>query len=458
MADRAILWRAMAGSPILRTLVWSDLTDADKEDLVDRDLNRSVPDGLRRQISELIDDVRLRGDAAVCDALRRFDGIDVAPEGLRVSDAEWEEAPTKVDPRVRDAIADMVDHIERFNRELIRNLPSWTFESDPGLQIGEKVTPIASAGLFCPSGKASYPSVLAQLGGPAVVAGVPKIAVVVPPKPGGSGEIDPAVLSVARQLGLREVFRVNGPAGIAALAFGTESIPRVVKVMGPGSLPVTVAQLEVQRYGTAVHLALGPTESVVIADETADPDVLALDLMTEAEHGTDSCTLLITTSRDLARVTEERLKEHIGHLPVERADAVRSSLGVNGGCVIVGNLETAADVANRFAPEHLQLVVDDRLESATLDLLVHAGEILLGQSTPFAAANFLIGCPASLPTNGFARVNGGITVDAFMKRTAVARADRNALARLAPSIEALADVEGFSAHGNALRGRFSKPS
>jgi len=440
-------------SSILRTLVWLELTDMDKVSLVDRDLDKSIPTALRDHICALIEDVRSRGDAAVCDALRTFDRIDVSPADLRVGDAEWEAAADKVEPRVLEAITDMVAHIKRFNVELLKQLKNWEFESEPGLRIGERVTPISSAGLFCPSGKASYPSVLAQLGGPAIVAGVPQVAVVVPPKPGGAGEVDPAVLMVARELGLREVFRVNGPAGIAALACGTETIPRVVKIMGPGSLPVTVAQLEVQRYGTAVHLALGPTESVVIADDTADPDVLALDLMTEAEHGTDSCTLFITASRDLARATEERLRIHVAGLPSERAEAVRSSLGVNGGCVLVSDLDEAADVANRFAPEHLQLVVDESVEQRTLDKLVHAGEILLGQSTPFAAANFLIGCPASLPTNGFARVNGGVTVDSFVKRTAVARASRSALERLSPSIVALADAEGFSAHGNALRDR-----
>lgn len=448
----------MSSSSILRTLVWSDLSEADRVSLVDRDLDKSIPAALREQIAALIQDVRTRGDAAVCDALRTFDGVEVAPGELRVDDAEWDAAPSKVDAQVHEAITDMVDHIRRFNVELLSRLTDWEFEGEPGLRIGERVTPIASAGLFCPSGKASYPSVLAQLAGPAVVAGVPQIAVVVPPKPGGTGEVDPAVLMVARELGVREVFRVNGPAGVAALAFGTETIPRVVKIMGPGSLPVTVAQLEVQRFGTAVHLALGPTESVVIADDSADPDVLALDLMTEAEHGTDSCTLFITTSRALAQATEARLGVHVANLPAERAEAVRSSLGVNGGCVLVGDLVEASEVANRFAPEHLQLVVDASLEQQTLDLLVHAGEILLGQSTPFAAANFLIGCPASLPTNGFARVNGGVTVDSFVKRTAVARADRQALQRLSSSIITLADAEGFSAHGNALRNRFGASS
>ncbi|MEN9803628.1 MAG: histidinol dehydrogenase, partial [Actinomycetota bacterium] len=283
---------------------------------------------------------------------------------------------------------------------------------------------------------------------------VPEIRVVVPPKPGANGAVDSVVLAVADELGLADVYRANGPAGIAALAFGTESIPRVVKVMGPGSWPVTVAQLEVQRYGTATQMALGPTESVVVADDSADPRRLAADLLIEAEHGTDSCTLLVSTSATLLDAVDTELSEQIAALPAERADAARASLGVNGGGVLVDSLDDALEVANAFAPEHLQLVVRTADEDRALSGLVHAGEILIGQDTPFSAANFVIGCPASLPTNGFARVTSGVTVDAFLKRTAVARASAEALRRLAPSIVTLSDVEGFSAHGNALRLRF----
>jgi len=439
---------------VLRVMTWSSLDHASRRSLVDRDINKSIPPELREQIAGLVADVRERGDAAVCDALARFDEVDIDPDGLRVSDDERERARGQVDADVRTAIRDMVDHIRRFNEEVLARHGDWQFESDPGLVVGERVSPIASAGLFCPSGKASYPSVLAQLGGPATVAGVPLLQVVVPPKPGAKGAVDPVVLAVADELGIRDVFRVNGPAGIAALAFGTESIERVVKVMGPGSLPVTVAQLEIQRWGTATQMALGPTESLVIADETADSRRLAADLMIEAEHGTDSCTLFVTTSEALVGAVQSQLVEQIAVLPAERATAVRASLGVNGGCVIVNDLSEAARVANEFAPEHLQLVVAPARENEVLDLIAHAGEILIGQDTPFSAANFLIGCPASLPTNGFARVTSGVTVEAFLKRTAVARADERALRRLAPSIVTLADVEGFPAHANALRLRF----
>ena len=439
---------------VLRRLTWSSLDADARRDLFDRDIDRSVSPQLREQISALVADVRERGDVAVCEALATFDGVEISPSGLRVSPEERAKASSQVDDSVRRAIRDMVDHVRRFNEALRERLADWSFESEPGLVIGEKVTPIASAGLFCPSGKASYPSVLAQLGGPAVVAGVPDVHVVVPPKPGANGDVDAVVLAVADELGLENVYRVNGPAGIAALAFGTESIPRVVKVMGPGSWPVTVAQLEVQRYGTATQMALGPTESLVVADDSADPCRLAADLLIEAEHGTDSCTFLVTTSSSLLEAVDAELERQMAVLPAERARAAASSLGHNGGAVVVDDLRTAVDVANQFAPEHLQLVVRDADEETVLAGLVHAGEILLGQDTPFSAANFVIGCPASLPTNGTARVTSGVTVDAFMKRTAVARASSEALRRLAPSIITLSDVEGFAAHGNAVRIRF----
>lgn len=439
---------------MMRHLRWTAMSAVERRALVDRDINRAIPPGLRDQISKLVEDVRDRGDAAVCDALERFDGVAITPEQLLVGPDERERAYSSVDEGLRAAIKDMVSHIRRFNEALMERLVDWEFESDPGLVVGERVSAIASAGLFCPSGKASYPSVLAQLGGPAVVAGVETVRVVVPPKPGANGAVDPVVLCVADELGIEEVFRVNGPAGVAALAFGTENIGRVVKVMGPGSLPVTVAQLEIQRWGTATQMVLGPTESLVIADASADPRRLAADLLIEAEHGTDSCTVLVTDSSALIGAVEAELTVQLAALPAARAEAASASLGVNGGCVLVDDLDDAVVVANEFAAEHLQIAVSAANEARVLDGLRHAGEILIGQDTPFSAANFLIGCPASLPTNGFARVSGGITVDAFVKRTAVARADASALRRLAPSIVALADVEGFPAHANALRVRF----
>jgi histidinol dehydrogenase len=320
--------------------------------------------------------------------------------------------------------------------------------------VGEKFTPIASAGLFVPGGKASYPSVAYQLGVPAVVAGVSRIAVVVPPLPNGSGEVDPGVLVVCRMLGINEVYRANGPAGIAALGFGTHSISAVRKIVGPGSPAVTAAQVEMQRHGVSTMMVLGPTESMMVVDNSTDAHRAALDLLIEAEHGEDSTVVLVSTDRNMIEAIDSELQQLIVELPAHRASAARAALGMNGGSVLVATLAEACDIVNAFAPEHLQLAVQLAHADELLQRITNAGEILVGQDTPFSAANFVLGCPASLPTSGFAAVSSGITAATFLKSTAIASADSNALRRMSPTITALSDHEGFSAHGNALRKRF----
>ena len=435
----------------LRVIDWANSDAATRSALFNRGLDDIFNPDLRRDISMLIEDVRDRGDLALCEALARFDDVEVDPDGLRISDTEWESA--SVSPEVDRAIDAAITNLRAFNEQQLERSGDWSHEVSPGLVFGEKITPIASAGLFTPSGKASYPSVTYQLAVPAIVAGVPEIAVVVPPVPGGSGEVDPAVLVVCRKLGIRNVFRVNGPAGIAALGFGTETIPKVSKIVGPGSPAVTIAQVEMQRHGVATMMLLGPTESLVIADDTADVLRLAADLLIEAEHGTDSAVVLVTPSAALVEAVDAELERQLADLPEARATAARASLGVNGGAVIVDDLDAAVDVANRYAAEHLQIAVADSEIERVVDGIVNAGEILIGQHTPFSTANFVIGCPASLPTSGFAHVSSGITAQAFLKRTAVARADEQALADMAPAITALADHEGFPAHAAAIRRR-----
>lgn len=438
---------------VLRTLTWKNMSDTERSSFCARGLHDIFDPSLRESIAALIDDVRANGDEAVCRALATFDGVTLSPDELTIDPDAI--ASARVDPALEAALVDAVDHLRAFNEHLMERASAWSIEIEPGLFAGEKITPISSAGLFVPSGKASYPSVAYQLGVPAVVAGVPDIALLVPPKPGANGAVDPAILVVCRLLGIRRVYRANGPAGIAALGFGTESIPPVRKIVGPGSPAVTCAQVEMQRHGVATMMLLGPTESLVIADDSADPVRLAADLLIEAEHGTDSSVVLVATSADLVARVETELQRQIADLPATRAEAARASLGVNGGAVLVASLGEAADVANRYAPEHLQIAVDDAVVDTVVDSLVNAGEILVGQHTPFSAGNFLIGCPASLPTSGFAHVSSGITAEAFLKRTAVARADRRALQRMAPSIVTLAEHEGFPAHANAITRRFS---
>lgn len=437
--------------PVMRRMIWARMSEAERTALCERGLTAIFDADLKVAIGQIIDDVRANGDEAVCRALRDFDKVTLEPHQLKATPTELADATVSAD--VDAAIDDAIVHLRAFNQQLMTRAGDWSFESEPGLIVGEKITPITSAGLFVPSGKASYPSVAYQLAVPATVAGVPTLALVVPPMPDGSGRIDPAVLVVCRKLGITEVFRVNGPAGVAALGFGTETIPKVRKIVGPGSPPVACAQVEMQRYGVATMMILGPTESMVIADDSADARLAAADLLNEAEHGTDSTVVLITTSIAVADAVEVELDRQLSSLPAPRAEAARASLGINGGCVLVGDLGEAAKVANRWAPEHLQVAVSDDAEAELLDQLVNAGEILIGQHTLFSAGNFVIGCPASLPTGGFAHVSSGITADTFLKRTAIARADANALQRMTPTILAMSAHEGFPAHANAAQQR-----
>jgi histidinol dehydrogenase len=434
---------------VMRRLTWSTMDADERDELCDRGLEAIFDSALKESIGRIIDDVRNHGDEAVCRALHAFDGVELDPDDLKVGAEEM--AAASVDPDVEAALDDAIAHIRAFNELVMARATDWQVEQEPGLMIGEKIGPISSAGLFVPSGKASYPSVAYQLAVPAVTAGVPTIALVVPPVPGGGAAVDPAVLVVCRKLGLDNVFRVNGPAGVAALGFGTERIPKVRKVVGPGSPPVVCAQVEMQRYGVTTMMVLGPTESLVIADESADPILVAADLLNEAEHGTDSAVLLVTPSETLADAVDAAIDDQLGALPATRAVAARAALGVNGGCVLVGSLDEAVEVANMWAPEHLQVNVDPSAETEVLAGLRNAGEILIGPNTPFAAGNFVLGPPASLPTGGFAHVSSGITAEAFLKRTAIARADAAALARLAPTVLAMSAHEGFPAHANAVR-------
>ena len=432
---------------------WADLDAAGRAAILERGLGDVFDPALGAAIAELVADVRARGDAAVCEALERFDGCRVEPAGLRITDDEFARARAEVPAAVQDAIRAAIDHSRRFNEQVMRH-GDWRAELDPGLEVGEKRTAIASAGLFVPSGKGSFPSVLVQIGTPAVVAGVPDIAVVVPPVPGTDGMVDPAVLVVAEELGLREVFRANGPAGVAALAFGTESIPACRKVLGPGSPPVASAQLEIQRHGVVGMQILAASESLILADETADLGLLAADLLNEAEHGADSASVLVTWREDVIAGVQPELERRLAALPEPRRGYAASAIGQVGGAILVADRDEAIAVANLYAPEHMQIATAD--DEAVLAGIEHAGEVLLGQHTPFSAGNYLIGIPATLPTSGYARVTSGVTALAFTKTISIARADADALAALAPDILALADHEDFPAHAAVIRERLER--
>lgn len=448
MARSATLPFAMS---ILAVRRWADLDAAEQARLLARSTAAVFEPGLQASIEALFADVRARGDAAVLDATERHDGVRFEPADLRVGPEELAAAHAACQPALLEGIREAIRNSRLFNEAQVRaTATGWREEVRPGFVLGEQVAPIPSAGLYVPAGKGSFPSVLVQIGVPAIVAGVPEIAVLVPPMP-GTGAVDPATLATAHELGLADVFRANGPAGIAALTFGTATFPAVRKIVGPGSPAVAAAQVLAQRFGAATNMLCGPSESLLLADDSADPHRLALDLVNEAEHGTDSAALVVTSSPAVAAALEAEVAAQVAALPEPRRGYATAVLGDLGGVLLFDSMDAAVAFANEYAAEHMQVATAD--PETTLRDLRYAGEILLGQETPIGASSYTIGIPATLPTGGFAKLNGGVTARTFQTTTSIARLSPEALAGLARPTMALADHEGFPAHANAFRGR-----
>lgn len=399
-------------------------------------------------VGGIIADVERRGDAAIVEYTARYDGVTLTPERLAVARDEVRRAYEAIDDGLRTALASAIERTRRYNERL--RPPTLTLdELEPGITAGVKWSAVDAAGIYVPSGKGTFPSTLVTLVTPAVVAGVEEIAVVVPPRPDGS--VDPAILVAADLLGVPQVFRCNGVAGIAGLACGTATLPRVRMLGGPGNPYVTAAQIAVQSRGVRLLSVLGPTESMILADESADADRLALDLLNEAEHGTDSAALLVTTSESVVDDVQERLPRYLAQLPERRRAFAEAAMRDYGGAILARSMEEALAFVNLYAPEHLQIATRDPL--GTLGAVRHAGEVLLGQDTPFSAGNYAIGVPAALPTSGFARVASGVTVMSYLKATSVALLDARGLAAVRPVVERLGRYEDFPAHVLAVTAR-----
>jgi histidinol dehydrogenase len=434
-------------APRIRRL--AELGPQERERLLQRSLPRVFDAALWASIRGLYDEVARDGDAALCRALARFDRVQVEPDALLVDAADLASAGDRIAPELREAIDAMLAALRAYNQRILRDA-TWREELSPGWVVGERAVPIASAALYVPCGKGSFPSVMAHVGAPAVVAGVPELIVLCPPVP-GSGEVDPAVLYAAHRLGLQRVYRVNGPSGIAAAALGTERVPKVRKVVGPGSPAVTVAQLLAQEHGVVTNVLQGPSESLVLADDSADAELLAADLVTEAEHGPDSAATLVTWSEPLAQAAAEAVRRRIEALPEPYRSYAASSLSELGGILLVGSEDEGCRFADAYAVEHLQIATRD--VEATLAKVRWASEILLGQDTPMAAANFTIGVPNTLPSGGFAQVSSGVTVRTFLATSSIAQLDAAALRRAGGPAKVLAQHEGFPAHEAALEAR-----
>jgi histidinol dehydrogenase len=418
----------------------ASLSPDERRKLTER-IQQADPGEVGEVVAGVIAGVRERGDAAVLDYTRRFDGADV--EHLRVPPDEFDRAAGALDADLKEAIEYAVGNI-RSHHEEQRPEPRWTKEIGPGITSGERWTPIASAGLYVPRGKGSFPSVMAMLTVPASVAGVPKIVVCTPPGPDGS--VDAASLYTAQLSGIDEVYAVGGAQAIAALAYGTESIPKVEKIVGPGNRYVTLAKRLV--YGQVdPGLPAGPSESIVLTDDSADPEGAARELLVEAEHGPDSAALLVTTSKELADEAERLVQEYAADLPEGRRGFVEAVLSGYGGIVVAADLDDAIAFSNEYAPEHLHVIAREPFE--VLDRLEHAGEVLLGPSTSIAFGNYAIGLNAILPTGGFARGYSCVGVDDFMKRSSFAQVTGEGVERVGRAALTLARYEGFPAHAAA---------
>jgi histidinol dehydrogenase len=396
---------------------------------------------------EVIDAVRERGDAAVVEYARRFDAPNFEAGMLRATPEDFERARASLEPPVTDAIRQAHENIHRFHEEQMPE-QMWFTELQPGVMAGEKVSPVSSAGLYVPRGKGAFPSVMLMLATPAKVAGVPRVIVVSPPAP--DGHADAASLVAAEICGVEEVYVVGGMQAIAALGYGTETIPKVQKIVGPGSSYVSAAKRLLS--GTLdVGLPAGPSESIILTDEHADPRLAALDLLVEAEHGPESAAILVTHSREVAQRALEILPGYIAELPEWRRNFVESVLANYGGVLLTDSLEASIQFVNDYAPEHLEILTNDPF--VTLNKIRNAGEILLGPLTPIPTANYCLGLNAILPTGGFARSFSSVSVWDFLKRSGVGYLSREGYSRLQGITATLADYEGFPAHAMAIRKR-----
>jgi len=423
---------------------WSEMDQATRQALITRsesDISDVIP-----AVTEIVNQVRERGDSALSELSQRFDG---APAGtpIRVPDHHFSEAEARLDRRVRDALEYSVENVRRYHRDQCPDGIVWK-EIRPGIMAGERTTPIDSVAFYVPRARGSFPSMLYMMAVPAALAGVPRIAMASPPD--REGRVDPACLYTARLCGVNEVYAMG------ALRPGRlwPTVPRPsgpwTKCLGPGSKYVAAAK-RILSDTLDCGLPAGPSESIILADGTPDPEDIARNLLVEAEHGSDSAALLITDSESLADTVEKLVAKLGEQLPEPRRTFVADVFAGYGGIILVDSLEGGAELANQFATEHLQIRTADPF--AALGLIRNAGEILLGENCPFSAANYAVGANAVLPTGGKAKTWSGVSVSDFKKRSSVVYLSRSGYKNLREHAAALAEYEEFPAHRSALTDR-----
>ena len=410
-----------------------------KLELVERLAGRSVAldAELMRVVGAIVDDVRARGDEALIDYTARFDRLEL--KELRVSDEELRRCAAGADERVRRALREAIANVREFHVRQVEE--SWTINPRAGVQLGQRITPLERVGLYVPGGTAAYPSSVVMNVVPAQVAGVERIVVTTPPR---TLLDSPAVAAALVELNVNEVYAVGGAQAIAALAFGTETVPRVDKITGPGNKYVAAAKKLV--FGVVgIDAIAGPTEVVIVADETARADFIAADLLAQAEHGEDASAVLITNSESLARSVAEEVERQAKLLP--RCEIVEASLRDYGAIVLVETLAEACALVNELAPEHVQIVTSD--DEAIAEQIRHAGAIFFGSYTPEAVGDYLAGPNHVLPTSRTARFSSALGVYDFVKRTSLLRYSKDAFAMAAGSVAVLAECEGLGGHARS---------
>ncbi len=412
-------------------------------DMLKRDPNNY--DSYTQTVQAIVDDVKENRDAAVFSYTRKFDGAQIDAGNVRVTEEEIAQAMAQVEPGLLNVMKKSMENIRRYHEKQLRN--SW-FDAQPdGTILGQKMTALESVGVYVPGGKAAYPSSVLMNIIPAEVAGVKRIAMVTPP--GKDGRVNPVTLTAAHLAGATEVYKVGGAQAIAALAFGTESIPRVNKIVGPGNIFVALAKKAV--YGhVSIDSIAGPSEILVIADERANARYVAADLLSQAEHDELASAILVTTSMELAK---EVSKEVDGFVEVlSRGEIIRKSLDNYGYILVVKTLEEAVKTANSIAPEHLEIVTANPFEVMTK--IQNAGAIFIGEYSSEPLGDYFAGPNHILPTNGTAKFFSPLGVDDFVKKSSIIYYSREALEKAHRDIEAFAEAEHLTAHANSIKVRF----
>ena len=393
-------------------------------------------------VTDIIANVRKNGDKALYEYAERFDKVTLS--SLEVTEEEIAEAFSLVEPNFIRILEDAEKNIRAFHEKQVRN--SFVMENGNGAIMGQKVIPIEKVGLYVPGGTAAYPSTVLMDSVPAKIAGCREIVMVTPP--GKDGKVNPAILAAAKVAGVTRIFKVGGAQAVAALAYGTESVPAVYKIVGPGN--AFVAEAKKQVYGkVSIDMIAGPSEILIIADGTCNARVVAADMLSQAEHDKLASAVLVTDSEALAAAVSEELERQIPLLP--RAEIARESIDVHGKIILTENLEEAIEISNEIAPEHLELCMDNPFDY--LDAITNAGSIFMGKNCPEALGDYMAGPNHTLPTSGTAKFSSPLSVDDFVKKTQFTYFTKNALAAVADDVAFFAEKEGLSAHARSAISR-----